>query len=131
MKFTALVLAGFLSLSVQAQPLQPAEWLALGYDEYATYHILKSSATFDRGTASVQFTFRTTLNTVSKKGVKMIIENKLVLCSPELVITTSQFQYDEKDKQVTMALKADIQKNPETKNHIVTEIIKLACGTKV
>jgi hypothetical protein len=116
------------TLAISAEP--PA-WEAIGDSQVAHYDRLISSVEVDADTGSVQYLFRTTYKTpVDVNGVKVksFVENVLLLCGPDLFITTNQLQYDETGKAVGEHNEITVYHNPLIEGHLITQLLVNSCG---
>ena len=126
----------FVSLFATAEPTAPAPaspppvWAVVGEGSLVKQDVLISSVEPDPVTFSTQFILRSTYSAPIKAGshsVKQLIEQTLVLCRENLMVTMSQLQYDEKGEHVATVVKATVYENPDTDGMVVTETIRWAC----
>lgn len=127
MRLAFFLLASFLSLGALAKS---NEWHTIGSGAKAQYDVLKSSVEIDADAFLVQFVLRTTYIAPSEpNGARTFVEQTLVLCDEDLLITMNQLAYNEKGEHIGTVTRATVYPNPGQSGQVITEMIRWACGT--
>jgi hypothetical protein len=112
--------------------LDSLQWTVLGVATDRVYDFLDNSVQLDPENVAMQFTMRTTYKTFmpeSSEKVKSTVENVLVLCNQNMLISMFQFYYDASGQRIKTIAKSQIYPNPGETGDLISETIKFACGT--
>lgn len=105
------------------------QWVPVLKGPHELYLVLKQSISAENG--NTQFILKTIFEKPVKTSVgavKYFVENTLLLCNENQLITTSQLAYDENDKLINTDIHAHVFKSNSKDGMLITEIIRYGCN---